>query len=111
MDINTIRQEITKERERVVFLYNRSESCVNSDKELLQQYEEVFGKIIELNKVATIKRVGRDLRRKYPDRFKRKESKLQIDKQLETLNRTEFWKSKHRHQENSLNLWDREPLS
>jgi len=86
MILDQIRQEITKERERVVYLYNRSQISVDSDKELLNEYQNTFGDIKELNIVATIKRVGRDLRRKHPNRFRRTEQKLEFDEKVRHIN-------------------------
>lgn len=67
-------EQIRSIRERVVHIYSRYPDAVNSDKRLEELYHQLFAP--NLNPLSlplsTIRRNGRDLRKKFPERFRRK---------------------------------------
>ena len=84
LNVEELRQEYVKDKERVVFIYNRSQLAVDSDKYLLQYYKTIFGNTEY--REDTIKRAGRSLRHRFPDRFIRGAEKKNLDEDLTQLN-------------------------
>ena len=85
-------EEILTIRERVVYLYNRYPSTVESDKILESMYHHTFARNLSLLALplASIRRCGRDLRSKYPERYRRTQEGKLIAKQREAVFRNVF---------------------
>lgn len=75
---------ILKTKERVVYIYNRYNAAVDSDKELIKLYKEIFENV---DATDTITRAGRSLRHVYPLRYVRSPDAKQISDDLEELNK------------------------
>lgn len=85
VSVTTAIDQIKKTNERVVYLYNHHPSTVESDDVLIYTYEKVFGPCGF--RQDSIKRAGRNLRHKYPDRYKRTEEKQIKDRIYEQANK------------------------
>lgn len=83
------KDKIKSIKERVLFLYNSSQRCIESDVELIKFYEHFFepAKYTE----DSIKRAGRFFRATMPQKYIRSASKVKEDKLKEQANKV-VWK-------------------
>ena len=74
VQVRTAIEDIKSVRERVVHIYSRYPDAVNSDRRLEELYHQLFAPNLSPLSLPlpTIRRNGRDLRKKFPERFKRK---------------------------------------
>ena len=79
-----LRNEIRSTRYRVVYLYNRFPTTIHSDNVLLDYFRRIFDGT--MNKESSIKRCGRLLRQRYPERYKRTEEEL-----IKAVQQEEVW--------------------
>lgn len=79
---------ILKTKERVVYIYNRYPAAIESDKELIRMFKDLFGAV---DATDGITRAGRNLRQKHADRYIRSQVAQENSERMQEIHRT-VWK-------------------